>query len=196
MSKCPLLRSFAIYLTSFMELINTSFEGVQVISPTLFKDERGHFFESYQKEKWALGVDFIQDNEAFSTKGVLRGLHYQLPPYAQSKLVRVVKGEVLDVIVDLRPGSATFGKHLSLILSGTNQKQMFVPKGFAHGYIVLSNEAIFAYKCDAYYHKESEAGIKWDDPALGIDWILSNDHIILSQKDKELPLFQDHIPFK
>lgn len=179
-----------------MEIINTKLEGVKVIVPTVFKDDRGYFFESYQKIKWELNTDFVQDNEAFSEKGVLRGLHYQLPPHAQSKLVRVVNGEVLDVVVDIRPGSPTFGQHLSVILSGTNFKQLFVPKGFAHGYVVLSDTALFAYKCDAYYHKDSEAGIRWDDINLGIDWILPSNQLKLSEKDKSQPSWQHHKAFE
>lgn len=179
-----------------MEIINTKLEGVKVIVPSVFKDDRGYFYESYQKIKWELNIDFVQDNEAFSEKGVLRGLHYQLPPHAQSKLVRVIHGEVLDVVVDIRPGSATFGQHLSVILSGSNFKQLFVPKGFAHGYVVLSETALFAYKCDAYYHQESEAGIRWDDASLGIDWILPADQMKLSEKDKAQPSWQHHKAFE
>lgn len=175
-----------------MEVIDTKLEGVKVIYPAVFHDERGYFFESYQKEKWQLGVDFVQDNEAFSTKGILRGLHYQLPPYAQSKLVRVIQGEVLDVVVDIRPNSPTYGEHLSIVLNGTNFKQLFIPKGFAHGYVVLTDTAIFAYKCDTYYQKTSEAGIRWDDAQLNIDWILPPTTLILSDKDKILPDFGAH----
>lgn len=179
-----------------MEVIDTNLEGARVISPAVFHDERGYFFESYQKLKWNLDVDFVQDNEAFSRKGILRGLHYQLPPHAQSKLVRVIQGEILDVIVDIRPQSTTYGQHLSIVLSSTNFKQLFVPKGFAHGYVVLTDTAVVAYKCDGYYHKESEAGIRWDDAQLGIDWILPGNSLILSEKDKALPLFGMHQKFE
>lgn len=179
-----------------MEVTNINLEGVKVISPAVFHDERGYFFESYQKEKWQLDTEFVQDNEAFSRKGILRGLHYQLPPFAQSKLVRVIQGEVLDVIVDIRPQSATYGQHFSIVLSSTNFKQLFVPRGFAHGYVVLTETAVFAYKCDGYYHKGSEAGIRYDDPLLNIDWILPANALLLSEKDMSLPYFGAHQIFE
>jgi dTDP-4-dehydrorhamnose 3,5-epimerase len=180
-----------------MNVIKTHFADVVVIEPKVFTDDRGYFFESYNLERYAThGIDynFVQDNEAKSTKGVLRGLHYQLPPYAQTKLVRVIQGEVLDVIVDIRQGSATFGKSFSIILSATNFKQLLVPRGFAHGYVVLSDEATFAYKCDNFYNKESERGIKYNDPDLSINWILNSSELILSDKDNLLPSFKESIP--
>ena len=167
-------------------------EGLLVFEPRVFKDERGYFFESWNERTMAdhgIHHHFVQDNEAKSCKGVLRGLHYQLEPHAQTKLVRVISGEVLDVVVDLRPSSPTFGQSLSVILSSTNFKQMLIPKGFAHGYIVLSEEAVFAYKCDNYYHKEAEGGIKFDSGLLGIDWILPPSSFLLSDKDRVLPEF-------
>jgi dTDP-4-dehydrorhamnose 3,5-epimerase len=181
-----------------MNLIKTHFEEVVIIEPAVWPDSRGYFFESYNMERAVqngLEYEWVQDNEAKSTKGVLRGLHYQLPPYAQTKLVRVVQGEVLDVIVDIRPGSRTFGQHLSIILSGSNFKQLLVPRGFAHGYVVLSDEAIFSYKCDNIYHKDSERGIAYDDPALGINWILPKENHIVSDKDMVLPGIDNHSTF-
>lgn len=181
-----------------MKIIQTRFEEVLIIEPAVWIDSRGYFFESYNHQKFlANGIDYtwVQDNEAKSTKGVLRGLHYQLPPYAQTKLVRVISGEVLDVIVDIRPGSATFGQHLSVILSSTNFKQLLVPRGFAHGYVVLSDEAIFAYKCDNTYNKESEHGIQYDDNYLAIDWIIKKDQLILSDKDQHNLPFNNHSIF-
>jgi dTDP-4-dehydrorhamnose 3,5-epimerase len=181
-----------------MNIIKTQFEDVMIIEPSIWPDSRGYFFESYNLEtsrKFGLEYTWVQDNEAKSTKGVLRGLHYQLPPYAQTKMVRVVQGEVLDVILDIRPGSRTFGQHLSVILSGSNFKQLLVPRGFAHGYVVLSDEAVFSYKCDNYYHKDSERGIAYNDPTLGIDWILPKEQHILSEKDIVLPRFDDHSTF-
>ncbi len=178
-----------------MKITKTKFEEVVIIEPKIWFDDRGYFFESYNHGKLEIeGVNyhFVQDNEAKSTKGVLRGLHYQLPPYAQTKLVRVISGEVLDVIVDIRPGSATFGQHLSVILNDKNFKQMLVPRGFAHGYVVLSDEAVFAYKCDNLYNNESEGSILFNDPKLGIDWILSEKDLIISEKDKVASLFEDH----
>lgn len=163
--------------------------------PTVFSDERGYFFESFKKENFdefiGGSVNFIQDNEAKSTKGVLRGLHYQLPPFAQSKLVRVVKGKVLDIVVDIRKGSRTFGKHEAIELSEENKCQLYIPKGFAHGYVVLSAEAIFSYKVDNYYNKESERGVMYNDNLLKIDWELPSDKLIISEKDKEQPTFSN-----
>lgn len=182
-----------------MNVIKTLFEDVVVLEPKVWNDSRGYFFESYNEEKMianGLNYKFVQDNEAKSTKGVLRGLHYQLPPYAQTKLVRVTEGEVLDVIVDLRKNSKTFGKVFSLILSSTNFKQLLVPKGFAHGYIVLSETAVFAYKCDNFYHKESERGVRFNDEDLNINWILSSAEFIVSDKDLILPSFKNHAPFE
>ena len=182
-----------------MNVIKTLFEDVVVLEPKVWNDSRGYFFESYNEEKMianGLNYKFVQDNEAKSTKGVLRGLHYQLPPYAQTKLVRVTEGEVLDVIVDLRKNSKTFGKVFSLILSSTNFKQLLVPKGFAHGYIVLSETAVFAYKCDNFYHKDSERGVRFDDEELNINWILNSVEFLVSDKDLILPSFKNHAPFE
>lgn len=178
-----------------MTVFETELKGCFVIEPRVFADNRGYFFESFNqkvfKEKTGLEVDFVQDNEAFSNKGVLRGLHYQKDKFAQAKLVRVIKGKVLDVILDIRPNSKTFGKHFSIILSEENKKQLFIPRGFAHGYAVLEDNTIFTYKCDNYYNKESEGGVLFNDPKLNIDWKLSNEEIILSDKDKILPLLKN-----
>jgi dTDP-4-dehydrorhamnose 3,5-epimerase len=181
-----------------MAWIATNFEGVWVFEPYVWQDRRGYFYESFHQQhlpESLRSVQFVQDNEAMSSRGVLRGLHYQLPPFAQSKLVRCTVGEVLDVIVDIRPGSATYGQHLSIILNDITKKQLFVPHGFAHGYIVLSENAIFSYKCDQYYHPTSEAGLRYDDPALNIDWILPKEEIIVSEKDLKQANFSSHIPF-
>lgn len=181
-----------------MNVITTRFADLLVIEPQVWGDDRGYFFESYRSdllEQYGADYDWVQDNEAFSGRGVLRGLHYQRPPMAQSKLVRVVQGEVLDVVVDIRPDSVTYGEHFSLIISGSNKKQLLVPAGFAHGYIVLSDTAIFAYKVDQRYDRDSESGIAYDDPALGIDWILPADTVLLSDKDKVQPRFGNHDPY-
>ena len=182
-----------------MIIEKTPLEGLFVIHPKLFPDQRGYFFESFNQKAFAestgLNIEFIQDNEAGSIQGVLRGLHYQIPPFAQSKLVRVVTGEVLDVAVDIRPASQTYGKYFSLKLSGANKLQLFIPKGFAHGYLVLSEEAVFAYKCDAYYHSGSEAGIKFDDKKLNIEWGMDKKQLKISAKDLALPLFGKHQRF-
>lgn len=170
-----------------MNVIETAISEVKIIEPSIFEDQRGYFFESFNeklfKEKVCDTV-FIQDNEAKSTYGVLRGLHYQLNPFAQSKLVRVIKGEVLDVAVDIREGSPTFMKHVAIVLSEDNKKQLFVPRGFAHGYVVLSDEAIFAYKVDNKYAPEYEGSIAYNDPSLNIDWKLKDNEVLLSEKDK------------
>jgi dTDP-4-dehydrorhamnose 3,5-epimerase len=183
-----------------MTIIKTSIDGLIIIEPMVFNDERGYFLESYNKQKLEdhlPGIIFIQDNESKSSKGVLRGLHFQKPPFDQSKLVRCIQGEVLDVAVDLRMGSSTFGKHESIILSGDNKKQFFIPKGFAHGFIVLSKTAIFAYKVDNIYSPENESGIIWNDHEIGVDWKLDFNEIIISQKDKDLQtLNKTEIPFK
>ena len=178
--------------------IDTGIDGLFVLEPDIWGDDRGYFFESFQQARYeAVGINcvFVQDNEAYSNKGVVRGLHYQIAPYAQSKLVRVVRGEVLDVAVDIRPASPTYGQHYTVKLSGENKRQFFVPPGFAHGYVALTDDVYFVYKCDAYYAKEYEAGIKFDDPALGIDWILAAEALIVSEKDQQLPAFGDHLNF-
>ena len=178
-----------------MEVIKTPIEGVLIIEPRVFGDKRGYFFESFNAcefaEKTGLQITFVQDNESMSHYGVLRGLHFQCPPYAQSKLVRVVKGKVLDVAVDIRKGSPTFGKHVAVELSEENHRQFFMAKGFAHGFSVLSEEAIFQYKCDEFYHPESEGGISILDDSLGIDWRIPKDKAILSDKDTKHPLLKD-----
>ncbi len=182
-----------------MGWIKTNFVGVWIFEPKIWNDTRGYFVETYNASgvpDELKNITFVQDNEARSTRGILRGLHYQLPPFAQSKLVRVVDGEVLDVIVDIRPDSSTFGQHLSVILNDINKKQLFVPKGFAHGYVVLSEIAIFAYKCDVYYAREYEEGIKYDDVALNINWIVNGNECLISEKDNNLPIFPNHKPFK
>lgn len=170
-----------------MEVIKTDIEGVVIIEPRIFKDTRGYFFESYSKREFdekVRPVDFVQDNESMSTKGVMRGLHFQRPPYTQSKLVRCVKGRVLDVAVDIRKGSPTYGKHVAVELSEDNQRQFFVPRGFAHGFAVLSDVAIFQYKCDNYYHPAAEGGISIADESLGIDWHI--DSVVAVQSEKDL----------
>lgn len=175
-----------------MELSTTSIPGLLVITPTVFEDDRGYFFESFQKEKFgALGIDvsFVQDNESKSMKGVLRGLHLQAPPYDQGKLVRVVRGAVQDVAVDVRKESPTFGNWESFILDGRSKKMIYVPAGFAHGFLVLEDDTIFQYKCTNYYNKESEMSIRWNDPDLGIAW--ETDQPFLSPKDVNAPLFRD-----
>ena len=170
-----------------MEIIKTAIEGVVIIEPRLFKDDRGYFFESFSQREFTekvRKVDFVQDNESKSSYGVLRGLHFQKPPYAQSKLVRVIKGSVLDVAVDIRKGSPTFGEHVSVELTEENHRQFFIPRGFAHGLVVLTEEVIFQYKCDNFYAPQCEGALAWDDPALKIDWKVSADKIILSGKDQ------------
>jgi len=176
-----------------MKFSKTNIPDVILCEPKVFNDERGYFFESFNKEAFEkhLGkpVHFCQDNEAKSTKGVLRGLHYQLPPYAQSKLVRVISGKVLDIAVDIRKGSATFGQHVAVELSDENKHQLFVPAGFAHGYVVLSEEALFSYKVDNYYSKTHERGIIYNDLELQIDWKLALNELLISEKDKIQPAF-------
>lgn len=171
-----------------MNIIKTDIEGVVIIEPKVFGDSRGYFFESYSQRDFnsLVGeVNFVQDNESKSCYGVIRGLHFQKPPFEQSKLVRVVKGKVLDVAVDIREGSPTFGKYVAVELSEENHRQLFIPKGFAHGFSVLSEEAVFQYKCDNFYAPEYEGAIAWDDPALGIDWRIPVDKVIISEKDKK-----------
>lgn len=177
-----------------MNVIPTSIEGLLIIEPRVFNDSRGYFFESFSQREFdeKVGpITFVQDNESMSTRGVMRGLHFQRPPYTQSKLVRCVKGAVLDVAVDIRKGSPTYGQHVAVELTDENHRQFFIPKGFAHGFAVLSDIAIFQYKCDEFYHPESEAGISILDESLGIDWRITSDQAILSEKDIKNPLFQD-----
>lgn len=170
-----------------MNVIKTEIEGLVIIEPKVFGDERGYFFESFSQREFEEKVCqtvFVQDNESKSKYGVLRGLHFQKPPYAQAKLVRVIKGKVLDVAVDIREESPTFGKHVAVELSEENKRQLFIPRGFAHGFVVLSDEAVFQYKCDNYYAPDYEDGILWNDPKLGIDWKIPEEDVILSEKDK------------
>ena len=177
-----------------MNIIETGLPGLVIIEPRVFEDDRGYFFETFQKERYGqsgMVEEFLQDNESKSVKGVVRGLHYQMAPYSQAKLVRVVQGKVFDVAVDLRKGSPTFGKWFGLVLDGDNKKQFYVPRGFAHGFSVLSETAIFTYKCDNVYNKEAERSVNLNDPALGIDWKIDLSNQILSEKDIEAPLLKD-----
>ena len=170
-----------------MEVIKTEIDGVVIIEPRIFKDDRGYFYESFSQREFEEKVchtTFVQDNQSKSSYGVLRGLHFQKPPYCQSKLVRCIKGAVLDVAVDIRKGSPTFGKYVAVELSEDNHRQFFVPRGFAHGFAVLTPEAVFQYKCDNFYNKESEGSVAWNDPQLAIDWRIPADKVILSEKDK------------
>ena len=177
-----------------MKVFKTEIDGVFIIEPVVFEDERGYFFESYNKENLkAQGIDydFIQDNQSKSRYGTIRGIHFQKGEYAQAKLVRVLEGTVLDVAVDLRRGSPTFGKHVAVELSAENRRQLMIPRGFGHGFSVLSETAVFAYKCDNVYNKASEGGLRYDDPALGIDWKIDPSKAILSEKDKVNPLLEE-----
>lgn len=177
-----------------MEVIKTDIEGVLIIKPRIFTDPRGYFFESYNKKEFdekVGNVEFVQDNESRSTYGVMRGLHFQKPPYAQAKLVRCVRGRVLDVAVDIRKGSPTYGKHVAVELTEDNHLQFFIPRGFAHGFAVLSGEAVFQYKCDNYYAPHADGGIAITDPSLGIDWHIDPTRAILSEKDTKHPLLAD-----
>lgn len=177
-----------------VKVTSTSIEGIVILEPEVFSDERGYFFESFSQREFEEKVcktQFVQDNESRSVYGVLRGLHFQWPPHAQAKLVRVVKGRVLDIALDIRKGSPTFGRHVATELSDENRRQLFIPRGFAHGFAVLSDEVIFQYKCDNYYVREAEGGILWNDPALGIDWQLPETDVVLSEKDKNNALLNE-----
>lgn len=182
-----------------MEILKTDIEGVLILEPKVFRDARGYFFESFSQREFdrkaapLLGhtVHFVQDNESMSSFGVMRGLHFQRPPFAQSKLVRCVRGAVLDVAVDIRKGSPTYGKHVAVELTEENHRQFFIPKGFAHGFVVLSDTAVFQYKCDEFYHPEADGGISILDDSLGIDWRISTEEAILSEKDTRHPLLKD-----
>lgn len=180
-----------------MKFTPTNLDGCYVIDPNVINDERGYFMESFNEKTFQEGVNqevnFVQDNQSFSTRGVLRGLHYQCGEHSQAKLVRVLSGEVLDVAVDIRPESSTYGEHFSIVLSEENNKQLFVPRGFAHGFLVLSESAIFFYKCDNYYNKNSEGGIIYNDQKLSIDWHLKQQNLIISEKDQQLPLFSNSL---
>ena len=177
-----------------MNIIKTKIPGLLIIEPKLFVDERGYFFESFNQRDFtsAVGnITFVQDNESKSSYGVLRGLHFQLPPFAQSKLVRVIEGSVLDIAVDIRKNSPTYGQYVSVELTGESHRQLFIPKGFAHGFVVLSQQAVFQYKCDEFYHPEAEGAIAWNDPDLAIDWQIPKEDMILSERDKHHPFFKD-----
>jgi dTDP-4-dehydrorhamnose 3,5-epimerase len=178
-----------------MKLIDTALEGVVIIIPDIYSDERGYFYESFNTKSFAklLGRDitFVQDNESLSHEGVIRGLHYQLPPHAQSKLVRVVRGSILDVVVDIRQGSPTFGKYVAVELSAENHHQLFIPRGFAHGFKVIEGEAVVQYKCDNHYAPECEGTIRWDDPMLAIDWQIEPSQAIVSARDGAAKLLEE-----
>lgn len=181
-----------------MPFTKTHIEGLQVFDPKIWRDDRGYFFECYNKNTFTeagITTEFVQDNQALSTYGVLRGLHYQLEPYAQAKLVRVTQGEVLDVAVDIREGSPTYGEWYSIRLSAENKKQLYIPRGFAHGYVVLSDTAIFFYKCDRFYTKSHDAGVLYNDPILNVDWEIDLNKAILSGKDLIQPNFGTHKKF-
>ena len=170
-----------------MNVLKTEIEGVVIIEPRIFRDDRGYFFESFSQREFqekVCNTVFVQDNESKSTYGVLRGLHFQKPPHAQSKLVRVIEGAVLDVAVDIRRGSPTFGQHVAVELSGDNHRQLFIPRGFAHGFSVLTDEVVFQYKCDDFYAPQSEGALAWNDPDLAIDWRIPADKVLLSEKDR------------
>ncbi|MBK9339137.1 MAG: dTDP-4-dehydrorhamnose 3,5-epimerase [Lewinellaceae bacterium] len=178
-----------------MAFFETPIPGLLIFEPSVFHDERGYFFESYNRRVWAevgIAADFVQMNQARSTRGILRGLHYQVGEMAQAKLVRVVEGEVLDVAVDLREGSSTYGQWFGVRLSAENKRQMFVPRGFAHGYVVLSETAEFLYQCDNYYSKAHEGGLRYDDPSLAIDWAFDLGRVVVSEKDVALPFLGKH----
>ena len=178
-----------------MRVIATELEGVVIIEPDVFKDNRGYFYEAFNEQRFveATGIDthFVQDNESRSATNVVRGLHFQLPPCAQSKLVSVVCGKILDIAVDIRRGSSTFGQYVSVELSGENHRQLFIPRGFAHGFVVLEGDAVVRYKCDSYYSPSAEGAIRWDDPTLNIDWSIDSNSAILSEKDANSPLLDE-----
>ncbi|UPT72031.1 MAG: dTDP-4-dehydrorhamnose 3,5-epimerase [Flavobacterium sp. JAD_PAG50586_2] len=178
-----------------MNFIATKLEGCFIVEPKIIVDERGYFMESFNESTFQKGINqrvhFVQDNQSLSSKGVIRGLHYQTGEHAQAKLVRVLEGEVLDVAVDIRPNSSTFGKYEAVVLSAENQKQLFVPRGFAHGFLVLSEKATFFYKCDNFYNKESEGGIIFNDPSINIDWQFPISELIISEKDKIQPTIEN-----
>ena len=180
-----------------MKVITTNLEGLLILEPTVFGDERGYFYESFRSDvlqEYDSKLDFVQDNQSYSHKGILRGLHFQNNPDAQGKLVRVINGAVLDVAVDIRKESKTYGKHVSVRLDGDNKRMLYVPPGFAHGFVTLEDHTLFLYKCTNYYRKESEGSVKWDSPELGIDWGIDNP--VLSSKDIDAPLFSEFIsPF-
>ena len=185
---------YIIFSLTTVNIITTALEGVVIIEPHIFKDARGYFFESFSQKEFdekVMPIRFVQDNESMSSYGVMRGLHYQKMPYTQSKLVRCVKGAVLDVAVDIRHGSPTFGQHVAVELTEDNHRQFFIPRGFAHGFAVLSETAVFQYKCDNFYAPQADAGIQLRDVSLGIDWRISVSEAILSEKDLKQPFLQD-----
>lgn len=193
-SRIRLLVSDSCYILQDMDIVKTEINDILIIEPKVFGDNRGYFFESFSEKDFSSQVrevKFVQDNESKSRYGVLRGLHFQKPPHAQSKLVRVVKGAVLDVAVDIRRGSPTFGQHVAVELTEDNHRQLFIPRGFAHGFAVLSEEVIFQYKCDNFYAPQSEGAIAWDDPDLEIDWRIPVDKVVLSEKDMTNPRLKD-----
>ena len=183
-----------------MNVIKTAIDGIVIIEPRIFEDARGYFFESFSQREFdekVCPITFVQDNESKSSYGVMRGLHFQRPPFTQSKLVRCVKGTVLDVAVDIRKGSPTYGQHVAVELTEDNHRQFFIPKGFAHGFAVLSDVAVFQYKCDEFYHPEADGGISILDDSLGIDWLIPTEKAILSEKDTKHPLLKDFVsPFE
>lgn len=185
----------SLKLSMIMNFIESKLQGCFIIEPKIILDDRGYFMESFNEQTFQNGVGqkvhFVQDNQSYSTKGVLRGLHYQTGEHAQAKLVRVLQGEVLDVAVDIRPESATYGHYEAVVLSSENQKQFFVPRGFAHGFLVLSETATFFYKCDNFYNKESEGGVSYNDPTVGIDWQFPLENLIISEKDKVQPSLEN-----
>lgn len=182
-----------------MKIVETGLEGLLVLEPTVYGDDRGYFFESYNAStlsKKGININFIQDNEALSAKNIWRGFHYQLPPFAQSKLVRVIRGSVLDIVIDIRPQSKTYGKVFSIELSAKNKLQLLVPQGFAHGYLSLEDDTIFAYKVDQYYSREHENGISYLDSSLDIKWPIDPKHFITSKKDKVTPFLGSHVSYE
>ena len=181
-----------------MPFIKTPFSGLLIFEPNVFEDSRGYFFESFNKKIFSeqgIGINFVQDNQASSSFGVIRGLHFQKEPFAQTKLIRVLSGEIIDAVVDIRKNSPTYGRAFTIALSSKNKKQLLVPKGFAHGYSVISQTAEVFYKCDEFYHKESEGGIAWNDPALNIDWRIPADEVIISEKDQNYTRLEDGLAF-
>ena len=177
-----------------MKFVSTPLDGVLIIEPAVFRDDRGFFLESYRKDlfgKYGIYVDFVQDNHSHSQKGVLRGLHFQRPPMEQAKLVRVARGEVYDVVVDIRPQSKTFGQYFSHVLSADNQKMLFIPPGFAHGFLALQNSTSFVYKCSQYYSPVHEGGLRWNDPDIGITWPKLDAHYLINEKDKNYPSLKE-----
>lgn len=178
-----------------MNIVKTDIEGVLIVEPKVFGDSRGYFMEVFSERNFraatGLDVHFVQDNESMSSKGVLRGLHFQKSPYAQSKLVRVVRGSVYDVAVDLRAGSPTFGKYVSVVLSGENKRMFYIPEGFAHGFLTLEDNTVFQYKCGAFYEPSSEGSVRWNDPRIGVEWPMVDGERLLSEKDRKAPLLSE-----